>query len=226
MPKPKASFVVPAYNAEAFLAETIESCLKQTERGIEIVIVNDGSTDSTQDLASYYLSKDARIRLINQGNEGRTKARNAGISEAKADIILTQDADDISYPERVAETLAAFKKTKADIVYSSFHTIDAIGQILDAPILALPFDYERVKREWFTYIGHSTMAFRKSVFEKVQYSAGDYDKHAIDDWKFQVDAYLAGFKFAPIKKVLAAYRIIPKMRDEEKIKELKTLCLK
>jgi glycosyltransferase involved in cell wall biosynthesis len=224
--KPKASFVIPAYNAEAFIAETLESCLKQTEKKIEIVVVNDGSTDGTADVVSYYLSKDGRIKLINQRNEGRTTARNVGISEAKADVIFTQDADDISYPERVSDTLAAFKKTKADIVYSSFHTIDAIGQIIEDPVIALPFDYEKVKKEWFTYICHSTMAFKKKVFDKVQYTTGDYDKHAIDDWKFQIDAYQAGFKFAPVKKVLAAYRIIPKVRDEDKIKELKSLCLK
>lgn len=224
--KPKASFVIPAYNAEAFLAETIESCLKQTERKIEVVIVNDGSTDDTQKVIDYYQGKDERIKCKIKANGGRSAARNEGISEARADIILTQDADDISYPERVADTLAAFKKTNADIVYSSFHTIDAIGQILDEPVLALPFDYEKVKKEWFTYIGHSTMAFKKSVFKEVQYQSGDYDKHAIDDWLFQVTAFQRGFRFAPIKKVLAAYRVIPKVRDEEKIKELKTLCLK
>ena len=224
--RPKASFVVPAFNSEAFIAETLESCLKQTERNIEVVVVNDGSTDSTADVVAYYLSKDERVKLINQRNEGRSAARNVGISEAKADVILTQDADDISYPERVSETLEAFKKSKADIVYSSFHMIDAIGQILEDPVLAVPFDYEKVKKEWFTYIGHSTMAFKKDVFKEVQYQPGDYDKHAIDDWLFQVTCYQRGFKFAPIKKVLAAYRVIPKVRDEEKIKELKALCLK
>jgi len=226
MPKPKASFVIPAFNAEAFLAETLESCLKQKERNIEVIVVNDGSTDATQSVIDYYQGKDDRIKCKVKANGGRSAARNDGVLAASSNIILTQDADDISYPDRVSETLAAFKKTKADIVYSSFHTIDAIGQILDEPVLALPFDYEKVKKEWFTYIGHSTMAFKKSVFEKVRYQSGDYDKHAIDDWLFQVSAYHAGFKFSPIKNVLAAYRIVPKVRDEEKIKELKSLCLK
>jgi glycosyltransferase involved in cell wall biosynthesis len=224
--KPKASFVIPAYNAEAYLAETLESTLKQTIQDVEVIVVNDGSTDNTNKVIDYYQGKDSRVIGIMQENQGRSASRNRGILASRADYIFTLDADDLAYKDRVAETLSVFKKTKADIVYSSFHMIDAISQIIDTPVLALPFDYERVKKEWFTYICHSSMAFKKKVFSKVQYSMGDFDKHCIDDWKFQIDSFHAGMKFACSKKVLAAYRYIPKERDEAKIKELKASCLK
>lgn len=222
----KASFVIPAYNAAGFIAETIESCLRQTEPDIEIVVVNDGSTDSTVKVVEYYAKKDKRVRLINlEKNVGRSEARNIGTKEAQSDIILVLDADDIAYPNRVKETLKVFDKKKdVSVVFAGFHPMDVLGQIYE-PELAKDFDFERVKKDGFTYIGHSTMAYRKKVFDKVQYPGGDYCKHAIDDWKFQVDLHKAGFKFKAIPMILGSYRVIGKQRDEAKIKELKELCL-
>lgn len=221
----KASIIIPAYNAQAYIAETLESCLKQTQGKIEIIVVNDGSTDGTRNLVEFYQKKDERIHLINQENAGRSEARNRGCQEAQSDILLMMDADDIMAPGRVADTIAAFKKSpRIGIVYGKFQIIDALGS-LQGLVDVQPFDWDRVKKDGFTYIGHSTMAFRKSVFKKVQYTSGDYAKHAIDDWKFQVSAYQAGVKFAPIKKILGQYRYIAKARDEKKILELKKEAL-
>lgn len=223
---PKASFVIPAFNAQAYLAETIESCLSQTQKKIEIIVVDDGSTDATKSLIIHYQTKDSRVQgVFLPKNVGRSEARNAGCREASSDILMMLDSDDIAAPGRTADTLAAFKKfPKAGIVYGKFQVIDALGKIhglMEAP----PFDYERVKKDGFTYIGHSTMAFKKSVFKKVQYTGGDIAKHGIDDWWFQVNAHKAGVKFAPVNKVLAQYRFVAKARDEAKILELKKECL-
>lgn len=222
----KASFVIPVMNGSAYIAETLDSCVRQKLKDIEIVVVDDGSTDRTLDLIHYFMEKDKRIVLVkHEKNQGRSVARNTGIAQAKSDIILISDADDISHPMRALETVKYLKKNSGiDIVTTRAQAIDALGNILGT-LPTRPFSYDNVLKDKQTYIVHSTMAFRKSVFDKVQYTDGDYSKHAIDDWKFHVDAYKAGLKFGYMNKSLAQYRVIPKMRDERKILELKEVCL-
>lgn len=237
MKAPKASFVIPVYNGQAFLAETIQSCLEQTNDRIEIIVVNDGSTDGTGDILTHFQYIDERVRVIGfEKNMGRSAARNEGIKAANSDIILTLDADDVCLPDRVEKTLKFFKKNPGvDIVYCDCHNIDVWGELIifqdqnenqTDTIPAMPFDIERLKKTLNTYIPcHSGMAFKKSVFEKVQYETGEFSKHCIDDWHFQVMAYKAGFKFAPLNRVLVRYRYLPKTRDEVKIKALKEAVL-
>lgn len=226
MPKIKASFVVAVYNGQAFLAQTLEACLKQTEKKIEVVVVDDGSTDNTKRIIDYYAAKDNRVVpvFLNQ-NTGRSHARNEGIKTAQGDVILISDADDLPTSDRVAQTLNYMKKNPTvDIVYGQFNLLDAMGRFQEGYDV-IPFDIERVKADKVTYICHSTMAFKKSVFEKVQYVNGDVSKLGIDDWYFQVSAHKAGFRFGAIPKLLAGYRFIPKERDEKKVMEIKSACL-
>ena len=237
MKAPHASFVIPVYNGQAFLAETIQSCLEQTFKRIEIIVVDDGSTDSTEDILTHFQHIDERVRVIRlEKNGGRSNARNTGIEAAQSDYIFTLDADDICLPDRVEKTMKFFKKNPGvDIVYSDCHNIDVWGDLIifkdqngneTDTFPALPFDIERVKKTMTTYIPcHSSMAFKKNVFEKVKYETGEYSAHCIDDWHFQVMAYKAGFRFAPINRVLVRYRYIPKDRDKEKIKQLKEAVL-
>lgn len=241
MKTPRASFVIPVHNGQAYLAETLESCLNQSNSRFEAVVVDDGSTDSTRELIEFYQKRDDRVKpVLLDKNVGRSMARNRGIAEAKSEIILTLDADDINIPDRVERTIQFFKKNPSvDICYSKFHNIDEWGNIYTfkkdgvelAEIDALPFDFEKVKKsleadgKGFTGICHSSMSFKKNVFDKVQYQDGPWSEHGVDDWRFQIDSFKAGFKFAPINRCLVQYRAIRKQRDEEAIKELKKQCL-
>lgn len=224
--KPRASFVIPVKDGQAYLAETLESCLKQTAKRFEVVIVDDGSTDGTWDLISFYRNKDERIRAIRfDKNQGRSEARNAGIREAKTDILMMMDADDLASENRVADTIAFFKKNpRADIMYGEFQIMDALGTLVGNQAV-IPFDFEKAKESKLFYIGHSTVAFHRRVSDKVQYSSGDWSKHAIDDWKFYVDAHRSGFTFHPLKRIMMRYRWIPKPRDEAYILKIKNECL-
>jgi glycosyltransferase involved in cell wall biosynthesis len=222
----KASFVIPVKDGSSFIAETLKSCVEQKLKDIEIIVVDDGSTDRTVDIVRGFAEKDKRIVLIqHEKNLGRSIARNTGIASAKSDIILTQDADDIAHPMRALETVKYFKlHPGVDIVSTKAQMIDLDGVVLGV-LDTQPFSFENVKKELFTRIVHSSMAFRKNVFEKVKYTDGDYSKHAIDDWKFQIDAHKAGFKFGYLTKKLVYYRHIAKERDENKIMGLKKSCL-
>lgn len=229
MRPPKASFVIPVYNGELFIAETLDSCIRQTEKNIEIIVVNDGSTDTTDIILTYYLSKDNRIKVITlPKNAGRSYARNEGIKAAQSEVIMTLDSDDIALPNRVKDTLKFMRKNPTvDIVYGDWLFVDALlNPVAESSIVkAEPFDFDRAKKEKVNRIGHSTMAFKKSVFNKVQYTNGDYSSHGIEDWKLQIDSHKAGLRFGVLNVPLMIYRWMPKQRDEGKIQELKEAVL-
>ena len=93
------SVIIPAYNAEKFLSQCVESIINQTYRNIEIIIVNDGSRDNTAEIAKECAKKDSRVKLINKENGGVTSARLKGVQEASGEWIGFVDSDDEIEPE-------------------------------------------------------------------------------------------------------------------------------
>jgi glycosyltransferase involved in cell wall biosynthesis len=223
---PKATFVIPARNAEAWLSETLDSVRRQTYRDISAIVVDDGSTDDTPALAEFHAKQDARIRLRRLDQPvGRSDARNLGNREADGDVILVLDADDVALPNRAEETVRFFEQNPdKGVFYSAFVACDALGgnQVFQE---ARPLDMEEVKRTLLFGIGHSTVAYRREVAAQIPYTNGPFADLAIDDWKFYLDAVKAGCLFGMSTKALAMYRVIPKKRDEKRIEELKRSCL-
>ncbi|WP_224999902.1 glycosyltransferase [Cesiribacter sp. SM1] len=97
------SVIIPAYNAELYIAKAIESVLDQTYKHFELIIVDDGSTDRTADIVQNYAERDGRVKYFYQENTGVGKASNKCIELAKGDIIARMDADDIMLPNRLEE---------------------------------------------------------------------------------------------------------------------------
>lgn len=223
--KPRVSFVIPAYNADAFLRETLDSCLDQSIKQLEVIVVNDGSTDGTKELIEWYARKDERIVPIHcLSNVGRSEARNIGNRKAQADIILVLDADDKATRNRAKDTLACFQLKKPDLVYGGFITIDTFGN-METRRVPVPFSRENSIKHRTHGICHSTVAYRRGMTMNVQYQGGEYSDLGIDDWKFIWDAHLKGYKFAYVKNPLCYYRIvdgtISHTRDENKVNETK-----
>ncbi len=103
-PKPKISVVMPAFNAERYIDESIKSILDQTFQEFELIIIDDGSTDKTEQIIEEYAKRDGRIIVIkNKKNLGVAKCRNIGIDRAQGKYIAWQDADDLSMPIRLKE---------------------------------------------------------------------------------------------------------------------------
>lgn len=109
------SIIVPVYNAEKTLKRCVDSLLSQSTADHEIILVNDGSTDSSLNILNEYALKDSRIRIIDKPNGGVSSARNAGIEAAQGEYIMFVDADDFVDKEYVAAMLEA---PKSDLVYS------------------------------------------------------------------------------------------------------------
>lgn len=221
---PRASFVIPAYNAERWISKTLYSCRSQTIRPIEIIVVNDGSTDWTKTIVEWHASEDSRIRLFNTENRGRSAARNLGNEMAQSDIIMVLDSDDMATRNRAKDTIAAFQLKKPDVLFGSFFIVDSLGTT-DKKILCSPFDPEMAKEKKLNYICHSTMAYRKRVTHRIKYSEGEWSTLGLDDWKFQWDCYNAGFSIKSIRNPLCYYRVrendTVSSRDPEQVNKLK-----
>lgn len=112
----KISVIVPAYNAEDYLAETLDSLVNQTFRDFEVIIINDGSTDKTQEIIDKYSKEYSNFRSFIQPNSGVSKARNKGIDEAHGDYIAFLDSDDLFTPKALEKLYKAAFENNAELV--------------------------------------------------------------------------------------------------------------
>ncbi len=128
---PLVSVVVPAWNAERTISETLRSVSAQTYANLEIIIVDDGSTDDTAALASAYCEVEPRARLVRKENGGVASARNRGIEEAQGAWIAPIDADDLWHPTKIAKQVAASKVSPPPgLVYCWYQSIDVDGVVV------------------------------------------------------------------------------------------------
>ena len=109
------SVIVPVYNAEEYLEECLESIKNQTYTNIEVILINDGSTDGSKEICEKYCEKDNRFKLVNQENQGQSVARNLGVAESVGEFIMFVDSDDV-INKNVLEVLLPYMKTDVDIV--------------------------------------------------------------------------------------------------------------
>jgi glycosyltransferase involved in cell wall biosynthesis len=160
--------VIPMYNAEGTIIRSIESVLEQTVKSIEIIVVNDGSTDGGLELVTNYISQKQtnNIRLINKKNGGVSSARNMGMEQAKGNYIAFLDADDAWLPNKLAKQLQVIDKDKTIGMVGCNSIIDKVkkggkpylGQTLLVPLKT--FMYKN-------YFQPSTVVIRKEVMDTV-----------------------------------------------------------
>jgi glycosyltransferase involved in cell wall biosynthesis len=174
----KVSVIIPTYNAAAFLQECVESVLNQTYTNIEILVVDDGSTDNTQAVLAPYISKNL-IKYIYQPNQGQGRARNLAIRNSSGEFVAFLDADDLwASPQKLEKQIALLRQNeRVGLVYS-----DAIyfGESWERQKQASRKlrDYENRKAEYFrhgdtykslvkfNYIVTSSVLVRRSILEK------------------------------------------------------------
>ncbi len=129
------SVIIPAFNAEATLAETLSSVSAQTEESLEILVVDDGSTDHTAALAADLSRTETRLTLIRQDNAGVAAARNAGLARARGTYVAWLDADDVWHPTKIERQLGVFAASERPLgfVYTGYRLIDVAGVVLRNP---------------------------------------------------------------------------------------------
>lgn len=146
---PKISVVIPLYNKENFIKETLDSVLQQTFTDFEIIIINDGSTDNSFNIVSQFT--DDRIILYNQENKGVSKTRNVGIEYAKSDLIAFLDADDYWYPNHLEELIRLHEDFPNCGIYGSryFMKISSNNILKTSYLPAVSNDYRGVLPDYF-----------------------------------------------------------------------------
>ena len=114
--EPKVSILIPVYNIENYISRCLDSCLAQTLKDIEIICVNDGSTDSSLSILEEYAAKDERIRIITKNNGGLPSSRNVGMDNAKGEYVLYVDGDDYIEPDTCYALYSRAKANEATVI--------------------------------------------------------------------------------------------------------------
>lgn len=226
----KLSFVIPSFNSVEWLPHAVESCFNQTYKDIEVVIVDDGSTDSTRKYLNWLKETHPEGLKIahSEYNRGRCAARNAGNAEASGDIIAVLDADDYCHPQRATKTVEKIK-SGVDYVYGSAEMIDVFSRTMGT-IQADVFNLEKASETLENRIVHSTVAYTKEIASRFPYDAHpETSALGIDDWEHEIRIAKAGVKMDFIPSVLCGYRVlsnsITATRDPHKVIEAKKRIL-
>lgn len=208
---PRVSVVIPTYNRAIFIAECLDSVLAQTYRDFEVIVVDDGSTDNTDEVLKPYLGS---IRLIKQGNSGSAAARNNGIGEAKGEYIAFQDSDDIWMPDKLEKQMIYLEENPHfDLICGngiSFGKGEKAGRLVVRKKRLHAIEKEGVTLR-NTYMKGclfpSTWVVKKKVMEKL----GGFDSSlpVSMDWDFDLRFLLKGYKAAFVNDVFFRRRKHP-----------------
>lgn len=130
--EPLVSVIIPAYNAQLTLPATLRSVLAQTHRRLEVLLVDDGSSDGTADIARRFSAADPRLRILAQANAGLARARNLALAQASGRYVAWCDADDLWHPTKIARQMEIFCRAKEPLsfVYTGYRLIDEADRIL------------------------------------------------------------------------------------------------
>ena len=123
----KVSVLIPVYNVERYLRQCLDSVIAQTLQDIEILCINDGSTDQSRDILYAYAGEDGRIRVIDKENTGYGHSMNTGLLQARGEYIGIVESDDFAAPEMFAELYGMAKASNADMVKSNFYSYTEDG---------------------------------------------------------------------------------------------------
>lgn len=207
MANPTVSVIIPCYNSEATVGETLRSLQNQTFRHWEAIVVNDGSTDGSAKIIRHYQASDSRIQQIDQENQGLPEARNAGLAMAKGEFIHFLDADDLILPNMLQRMVRAFnRKASVGAVHCGWIYGDAGLQDLS---WVVPPGLEEKP---FLQMGHGycppchSILIRRGILEKV--GLFDVTLRHCHDWDFWLRVARFGTRFARVRDPLVIYRMM------------------
>jgi Glycosyl transferase family 2 len=174
-PETRISIIIPCFNGQTTLAETLDSVIAQTHALWDCIIVDDGSTDKTPQIAQHYADQDSRIQWITKANGGVASARNLGLQQAAADYVTFLDADDIWHPDYLSQHLGTLVSASPDTALSYCHLrhIDAHSNVITTmPAFALSGNIASCLAYFNFVCNPSCVVYRKSAV----LSVGGYDE--------------------------------------------------
>ena len=209
---PLVSVVVPAFNAANTIAETLHSISRQTYPALEIVVIDDGSSDATADIA--WRHGDPRLRVVGKSNGGVACARNAGIRNTKGEFVAFIDADDLWHPTKIAKQLKVLLAGSPEmaLVYAPFRLIDGDGRVLASPHKYGVNGWVVHRHFYSNLVGNgSALLIRRSVLEEF----GGFDTWLLQQGAEGCEDLLlqlriaTRYRFGEVSEYLVGYRRLP-----------------
>lgn len=190
MNNPKVSIIVPIYNLESYIEQSVRSLLAQSYQNVEIILVDDGSRDNSLSIIKHLAASDSRIVYTSQPNGGAAKARNTGLSLATGKYITFVDGDDMLSPNAISDNIGYFDDNKIDWVAFSIRRVDAEGNSIQAKRVYEDFvipSYENISSESFVPYFYSrklsgvacAAIYRKSSIDSISFTEGKYYEDSI-----------------------------------------------
>src|SRR5437899_2426865 len=206
MPAPRVSFLMAVYDGEKYLEEAIRSVLNQTFHDFEFIVINDGSTDGTAEIIERYRRADDRIRAYEQRHHGLVATLNRGLELAQGEYVARMDADDVSFPERLA-TQVAFMSAHPEVGICGTW-VETMG-VPSGNVQRYPTDDATI-RSWLLFesvLAHPSVVMRRELLAKAGLYYDVACIHA-EDYDLWVRA-ARHTALANIPEVLLRYRMHP-----------------
>lgn len=214
---PLVSVVMPAYNAEKTIKTAIQSVLTQTHQNIELIVINDCSTDNTANVAKIYAANDSRVRLLeNETNQGVSFTRMRGVEVAKGDLIAFLDSDDAWQPQKLEKQVLLQKETNAQLLFTGSAFMNADGEPLDW-ILHVPqtIGYKQLLKQ--NVISNSSVLIKKDAY--LRCAVANDDMH--EDFACWLRFLREGNVAYGIDEPLLIYRLSANSKSGNKFKAAK-----
>ena len=205
----KVSVIIPSYNSGKFLDEAVQSVVSQTYQNLEIIVVNDGSDDCTEEVAQKWQVADRRIKYIKHSrNQGLSAARNTGIKNAIGEYIAFLDADDVWLPKKIEIQIEKIKETNTDLAFSDWYVWDPQKDIKTKVFGSSPI---KGKKDLLKFLikknfgNPSTAILRKAGLNRI----GLFDESlpSSEDYDLWLRFILSGMKIIFINQPLVYYRV-------------------
>lgn len=198
----RISVIMPTYNSERFVSESIQSVLDQTYQDWELIVSDDGSTDGTVALVDHFQKSDDRIRLLSpNGNNGPAHARNLAIAAAQGRYIAFLDSDDLWKPMKLARQLEFMQERDVAFSFSSYDRIDECGNFINTHWVHTPVNYRGLLKT--CVIGCLTAVYDTEKFGKVYMP----DIRKRQDFALWLRILKRTEKAVPLPESLAQYRV-------------------
>ncbi len=206
MPHPMVSVLLPVYNGEPYLAAALESILHQDHDRLEVIAIDDGSTDRSLDILRRYQKADDRISIVSRENRGLIATLNEGLTIAQGDLIARMDADDIAYPSRLSRQVSSFMQ-QPELAISGTGIDRLVGNRMarGMPNPIYQSGNWHILSMFFTIFMHSTVMYNRRVIPEDMLV---YDASYVHAEDFDLFRRITGrFPAAMIDESLVAYRI-------------------
>ena len=227
MPSSKVSIIIPVFNGEVDLPGAIDSALDQQDCHVEVIVVNDGSTDGTSDVMSRYGHRIVAVHQKNLGPGGLAQTRNNGVQASSGDWIAFLDHDDLWEPNKLALQLQSAQAESSEVVYTNARNFGDVGRVADlrSDSDAMPSGdlFESLLMDNFIVMSSAMMT--RSLFDRI----GGLTTSPIlaEDWDLWLKSAAVGARFSAVPKPVTLYRWRPGSfsKNHDRMRQLRLLAV-